>query len=85
MDMEKNDFLRPGDEVTITFWSPEGERLFTTEGTSYHSLDSAVKETVEKGNLQINPEDCVFEITNHTTDLSHRYRINAHGNLKLIV
>lgn len=83
--MEQIDSLKPGDEVTFTIYGPEGNTLYKFTGNGFHSLGTAIKEIVEKSNLQSNPEDCVFEITNHTKDVTHRYRLNAHGNLKRIV
>lgn len=83
--MEKSDFLRPDNLVTVTIWGPDGSRLCQSTNTGYHSIDVAIKDAIANAGLQVNPEDCVFEVANLTTDVSHRYRINAHGNLKLIV
>lgn len=83
--MEKSDYLKIGQEVSVTIWGPDGSRLYQTSGTDYHSIEAAIKEALDKANLDINPEDCVFEVSNLTTGVAHRYRINAHGNLKLIV
>lgn len=83
--MEKSDFLRPDNEVTVTIWGPDGSNLYQSDGTGYHSIENAIKGVLAKAALEINPEDCVFEVSNRETGVSHRYRINAHGNLKLIV
>lgn len=83
--MEKNDSLRKGNEVTVTIWGPGDECLYKSTGSDFHTLESAVSETVSEANLSINPEDCVFEIANDTTGVTHRYRLNAHGHLKLII
>ena len=83
--MENIDSLKRGDEVTVTIWGPEGSSLFKSTGTGYHSLETAINETLSNANLDVNPEDCVFQVTNHTTNVSHRYRLNAHGHLKLII
>lgn len=79
------DSLKPGDDITITIWGPDGSSIYKSTEKGFHSLESAVRETIDKANLQINPEDCVFEIANHSKDVAHRYRLNAHGNLKLII
>ena len=83
--MEKFDSLKPGDQVTVTILGPDDSRLYESTNTSYHSIESAIRGALENANLEINPEDCIFEVSNQTTGVSHKYRINAHGNLKLIV
>lgn len=83
--MEKNDLLKPEDQVTITILGPDGSRLYQSTNNGYHSIESAINEALANANLEINPEDCSFEINNQTTGVSHSYRLNAHGNVKLIV
>lgn len=83
--MEQNDVLKPGDEVTVSVLGPENQVLYKSTEKGYHSLETAVTDILKKAVLEVNPEDCVFEITNNTKNVSHKYRINAHGNLKLIV
>lgn len=83
--MEKADLLKPEEEVTITVFGPDGATLYKSTGKGYHRVEEAVEQTVNEANLDTNPENCVFEIYNHSTGVSHRYRINAHGNLKLII
>lgn len=83
--MEKFDSLKPEDQVTVTIWGPDDSRLYQATATGYHSIEVAIKEAIANASLELNPEDCVFEVSNLTTNVSHRYRINAHGNLKLIV
>lgn len=83
--MENFDSLKPGDQVTVTIWGPDNSCLYKSTNTGYHSIEVAIKSALDNANLEINPEDCVFEVTNHKTSVSHKYRLNAHGNLKLIV
>lgn len=83
--MEKFDSLKPVDQVTVSIWSPEGSCIYKSTNTGFHSIESAVNSAIENANPDINPEDCVFEISNDTTNVSHRYRLNAHGHLKLII
>lgn len=83
--MEKTDFLKPENQVTVTIWSPSDSKLYQSTDTGFHNIESAIRETLDKARLEMNPEDCVFEVANNTTGVAHRYRINAHGNLKLIV
>lgn len=83
--MEKFDSLKPGDQVTVTIWGPEDSRLYQSTNTGYHSIEDAVKEALANAALVVSPEDCVFEITNQDTFVSHKYRLNAHGNLVQIL
>lgn len=83
--MKTIDSLKTADHVTVTVWSPENTRLYRSTGTGFRSIEAAIKDTLEHASLTVNPEDCVFEVANQQTGVIHRYRINAHGNLKLIV
>ena len=83
--MEKFDSLKPADEVTVTIWGPEDSRLYQSTNTGYHSIEEAVREALANAALVVKPEDCVFEVTNTNTFVSHKYRLNADGNLVLIM
>lgn len=82
--MEKFDSLKPEDQVTVTIWGPDDSRLYDSTHTGYHSIEEAIKEAIANAGLEINPEDCVFEVSNLTTSVSHKYRLNAHGHLVLM-
>lgn len=79
--MEAFDSLKPEDLVSVTIWGPEGSRLYQSSNTGYHSIEEAVKIAVANAGLVVSPEDCVFEVRNDNTLVSHKYRYNAHGNL----
>ena len=83
--MKNSDFLKPSDSVTVTVFGQQGNRLYQHTDTGYHNIEAAIKAAVSVAPEEVNPEDCVFEVTNRQTAVSHRYRLNAHGNLKLIV
>lgn len=83
--MKTVDFLKPSDQVTVTIVSPDGSRLYQTTNTGFHNLETAIETALGKATLDTKPEDCTFDVTNRTTAVAHRYRINAHGHLKLIV
>ncbi len=83
--MEKFDSLKPQDPVSVTIWGPEGSRLYQSTNTGYHTVEEAVRIAIANAGLIIKPEDCVFEVTNQDTLVSHKYRFNADGNLVLIV
>lgn len=83
--MEKSDVLRLDDQVKVAVYGPDGSQLYEATNAGYHNIESAIKAAVENAALGVSAEDCVFEVSNLTTGVSHRYRLNAHGNLKLIV
>lgn len=83
--MEKPDLLRIDNQVKVAVLGPDNNRLFEMTNTGFRSVEAAIKSAIEEANLAVNPEDCVFEVSDLTTGVSHRYRLNAHGNLKLIV
>ena len=83
--MEASDFLRTDNEVSVTVYGPDGATLYQATSAGFHSIESAIEAAIANAALSVNPEDCVFEVANKTTGVTHRYRINAHGNLKLIV
>lgn len=83
--MEKVDLLKREDLVTVKIFGPDNVCLYQSTGSGYHNILSAIDKAIEEAKLNINPEDCVFEISNQNTDVTHKYRLNAHSNLKLIV
>lgn len=83
--MEKIDSLKRDDQVTVVILGPDDKSLYKSTNSGYHNLETAVSDAIQNANLDINPQDCVFEVTNQTTDVTHRYRLNAHDHLKLII
>ena len=83
--MENIDSLKLDDQVTVSIWGPEGNCLYKSTNIGFHSLEVAINQAISNANLDTDPENCVFEVTNNTTGVSHKYRLNAHGHLKLIV
>lgn len=83
--MEAFDSLRPDNQVAVTIFGPDDSRLYQSSATGYRSIESAIQAALANASLPVSPEDCVFEVANQTTGVTHRYRLNAHGNLKLIV
>lgn len=83
--MEKSDYLKLDNKVSVSIYGPDDSCLYQSTATGFHSVDEAINAAIENAGLEVNPEDCVFEVSNQTTGVSHRYRLNAHGNLKLIV
>ncbi|MCH5240387.1 MAG: hypothetical protein J1F38_09190 [Muribaculaceae bacterium] len=83
--MERADFLRKEDQVSVTILGPDNSRLYDKTTKGLHNINSAIQEALEDAHIEIDPEELVFVVDNITTGVSHRYRINAHGNIKLIV
>ncbi|MBD5208071.1 MAG: hypothetical protein HDS79_07385 [Bacteroidales bacterium] len=79
--MEAFDTIKPQDPVTITIWGPEDTRLYQATNTDLKSIDEAIHRALTNAALVVKPEDCVFEVTNDNTFVSHRYRVNAHGHI----
>lgn len=83
--METSDRLRTEDQVNVKVLGPDDSNLYESTNSGFHSIEEAIKNALENANLQVDPEDCVFVVSNQDTGVTHKYRINAHGNLKLIV
>ncbi len=76
--------MKPQDSVSVTIWGPENSRLYQSTNTGYTSIEEAVRIAIANAGLIVNPEDCVYEVSNDATLVSHKYRFNAHGKLVLI-
>lgn len=83
--MEAFDSLKPQDSVSVTIWGPEDSRLYQSTNTGYSSIEEAVRIAIANAGLIVSPEDCVYEVRNDETLVSHKYRFNADEKLVLIV
>lgn len=64
----------------------EGKEVGSYEGSGFHNVEQAVQDAVRRSGRSVkNIEDYVFRVTDLSDGTSARYRINAGGNLKLIV
>ena len=79
----ESDRLRPDNKVLVKVYEDTGELAAESKGTGFHTVLEAINATYDS--MADDKEDYVFEVSNLTTGVSARYRINAHGNLKLIV
>lgn len=79
------DTIKPTDEVTTSIYGPEGDLLYQATAAGMHSIEEEIQTALANAALQVSPEDCVFEVHNMTSGVSHRYRLNAHGHLKRIL
>ena len=84
----ESDRLRPEDKVQVKAYEEDGELAAEGEATGFHTVREAIEATYESITDDENKADIrdyVFEVSNITTGTSARYRVNAHGNVKLIV
>lgn len=77
--------LHTADRVLVEIYL-EGKEVGSYEGTGFHNVEQAVQDAVRRsGRAGEDIEDYVFRVTDLSDGTSARYRINAGGNLKLIV
>ena len=79
--MEKFNSLNPSDEITVTIWGPENSRLYQSTNSGYTSVEEAVRIALANAALIVKPEDCLFEITDQNTFVSHTYRLSPNYDL----
>ena len=79
------DRLHPADNVVVKIYE-EGKLADTFTGAGFHDVAEAIHAAYRSTDCNADAiEDYVFEVDNAVTGTSARYRINAHGNVKLIV
>lgn len=78
------DYLKSGDQILVEVYDADGKEVYTYDATGIHNLEQAIGMAFEASGLTCNPQDCVFKVVNRSTGVSHRYRLNAHDNVKLI-
>ena len=83
--MKDIDSIRTEDEIAVSIFGPDGSVLYKSTGKGYHNLEMAVNDAISRSQIKLDPKDCVFEVSNLDTGVTHRYRLNAHGHLKLII
>ena len=83
--METFDTLKPDNQVKVTIWGPDDSELYQGTNTGYHNIETAISAAIDAAQLQMDPKDCVFEVANLSTGVTHKYRLNAHGHIKLII
>jgi len=85
MTMITPDRLHPADKVVVKIYE-EGKLADTFTGAGFHDVAEAIHAAYRSTDRNADAiEDYVFEVDNAVTGTSARYRINAHGNVKLIV
>ena len=78
--------IRPGDKIQVMIYDPDGKKIDTYDGTGFHTIGDAVRSAFESSNRNTEDiRDYVFRVFNVSESTSERYRVNAHGNVTLIV
>ena len=73
------------DRVRVDIINEDGQTLRTVDITGMHRIEEAILKAVASVPSIKNPEYYVFRVTDLSNDTSRRYRLNVHGNLKLII
>ena len=83
MAMETNR-IRKEDVVRVDI-ECDGRKVGEIKRGGFHTVAEAIEAAYAEEGASYPKEDCVFTVVNETEGTSERYRINAHGNVKLIV
>ena len=78
--------LFPGNKVIVDVYNDDGVKVDTYQGADFHNVGEAIHAAYDSTDRNADDiRDYVFKVTDMTTGTHQRYRINAHGNVKLIV
>ncbi len=84
--MVPHNHLSPSDHVRITVQGPNGGSHPSIESDGFNNVMQAIVTVCDTfGLTPADFADDTFLVENLTRNTSGRYRINAHGNLKLVV
>ena len=77
--------IRKGEKVVVEIYE-NATKVGSYQTTDAHDIEEAIREAYRSSDRYADPmQDYVFKVTESTTGTESRYRINAHGNVKLIV
>lgn len=77
--------IHPEDEVKVIVLNDVDAIVHTYDMKGFNSVGEAVRTAFEDYNRPTDIRDYTFRINNITTGATALYRVNAHGNLHLIV
>lgn len=77
--------LECSDKIEISAFNEDGKLLAAKKLEGVHSIEAAIEKLVESEKALNAPEDYVYLVKDLTNNTENRYRLNAHGNVKLIV
>lgn len=76
--------LSPSDRVNVKV-ACDNRTVAEFTGTGFHNIEEAVNKAYEEVGASYPKEECVFTVIDASKGVESRYRINAHGHVKLIV
>lgn len=80
------DRLRPEDTVKVEIVNVNGDKVAGYKGSGFSKISEAIDNAYNAySELLGSKEDYVYTVTDMTDNISHRYRINAGGHVKLLV
>ncbi len=86
MHIRMNERIDTSDNIKVEIFNTNGDKVATYKGTGFHSVSDAVNAAFDaKMNENSDREAFVYVVTDVTSGISERYRINAGGNVRLIV
>lgn len=78
--------VRPDDKVRVEIENVNGDVVSTYKGSGFSRVEEAIGAAYEYNSELLGPmADYVYSVGDSATGVCHRYRINAGGNVKLIV
>lgn len=80
----EHDYIKGSNKVLVEIFSEDGAKEFTFHANGDSNLQEAAVQSYDASGLKQDIRTLVFRITNETTGVSHRYRMNAHDNVHLI-
>lgn len=73
------------DVVDVEVIQEDGEVLANARVSGVHSIDEAIRVALQKIPEASAPEAYVFKVSDISDGTSRRYRLNAHGHVRLII
>lgn len=73
------------DVVDVEIINEAGEVLGNAKVTGVHSIEEAIQAALQKIPAASAPEAYVFKVSDISDGTSRRYRLNAHGHVRLII
>lgn len=77
--------IKPEDEVKVMVYDRFGTLVHTYTARGMHNITEAVEAAYADSKRTDDKRDFTFRVTNLDSRASELYRLNAHGNLHLIV
>lgn len=73
------------DVVDVEIVKEDGSVVSNVKVSGVHSIEEAINAALQKVPAATEPEAYVFRVSDLTDGTSRRYRLNAHGHVRLII